>query len=422
MSDSLRAALDWLSQPTLAAQLTGFVLLALAAYLSYLVAKRILLTTVGRIVRRTSFQWDDTLQEFAVFERLANLAPAVAVYYGVALIPSWPDAAQTIVVRVAGATIVLLAILAVGALLSAVNAIYGRSPIGQDRPIKGYIQVTKIFLYLVGAVVIVSTLVDRSPLIFLSGIGAMTAVLLFIFRDTILAFVASLQIASYDLVRVGDWIEAPRFGADGDVIDIALHTIKVQNWDKTVTTIPTHRLIEASFKNWRGMSESGGRRIKRSLSIDMNTIRFLSDEDLDRFEQFSLLHDYVRRKREELRDDAARHAGEPPLIVNARRLTNLGTFRFYLVEYLRRHPKIHRGMTQMVRQRDPTADGLPLEIYAFTNVTAWSEYEDIQADIFDHVLAVAPEFGLRVFQHPAGRDFEAAIGRPGVVSAPAAAD
>ena len=414
MTESIRSAWEWLSQPTFAAQLTGFLLLALAAYLAYVVAKRILLTTIGRIVRRTSFQWDDTLQEFQVFERIANLAPAVAVYYGVALIPSWPEAAQIVIARVAGATIVLLAVLAVGALLSAVNAIYSATPVGENRPIKGYIQVAKILLYVVGVVVIVSALIDRSPLLFLSGIGAMTAVLLFIFRDTILAFVASLQIASYDLVRVGDWIEAPRFGADGDVIDIALHTIKVQNWDKTVTTIPTHLLVDGSFKNWRGMSESGGRRIKRSIHVDMNTIRFLSEDDLSRFEQFSLLHDYVGHKREELQQDATRHAGEPQLIVNARRLTNVGTFRFYLVEYLRRHPKIHRGMTQMVRQLSPTPDGLPLEIYAFTNVTAWGEYEDIQADIFDHVLAIAPEFGLRVFQHPAGRDFEAALGRQSV--------
>ncbi len=393
------------------AQITGFLLLVLAAYVAYRITKQVLLTTVGRIVRRTSFEWDDTLQEFKVFDRLADVAPAVAVYYGVALIPSWPQAAQLVIGRVAGATIILVALLSAGALLSAVNAIYSATPTGRDRPIKGYVQIVKILLYVVGGVVIVSTLIDRSPLIFLSGIGAMTAVLLFIFRDTILSFVASLQIASYDLVRVGDWIEAPQYGADGDVIDIALHTIKVQNWDKTVTTIPTHRLIDGSFKNWRGMSESGGRRIKRSIYVDMNTIRFLSEADLDHFERFALLQGYVQGKREELAGDAAEPTGDPELIVNSRRLTNIGTFRVYLTAYLRRHSQIHSGMTQMVRQLDPTPDGLPLEIYAFTNTTDWLEYEGIQADIFDHLLAIAPAFGLRAFQHPAGRDIETALSR-----------
>jgi miniconductance mechanosensitive channel len=273
------------------------------------------------------------------------------------------------------------------------------------------VQIAKLVLYIVGGIVVVATLIDRSPLIFLSGIGAMTAVLLLIFRDTILSFVASLQLASYDLVRVGDWIEVPQFGADGDVIDIALHTIKVQNWDKTITTIPTHKLIEGSFKNWRGMSESGGRRIKRAMHVDMATIHFLDDDEMERFGRFDLLRDYIAAKRTEL--EASRSDAGSEMPANTRRLTNIGTFRAYAANYLRHHPKIHRGMTLMVRQLPPTPDGLPLEVYAFSSDTNWTRYEGIQADIFDHLLAIAPEFGLRVFQHPSGRDFSAAFASSG---------
>jgi miniconductance mechanosensitive channel len=304
---------------------------------------------------------------------------------------------------------VLIGLLAAGAFLSAVNDIYQMRPASRDRPIKGYVQVVKIVLYVVGGVVILATLMGRSPLLYVSGIGALTAVLLLIFRDTILSFVASIQLGSYDLVRVGDWIEVPQYGADGDVVDIALHTVKVQNWDKTITTIPTHRLIDGSFKNWRSMPESGGRRIKRAVHIDMNTVRFLDEGDVARFERFALLTDYIRDKRKALAADAAARPAAEDLVVNARRLTNLGTFRAYVVQYLKQHPKVHKGLTLMVRQRDPTPDGLPLEVYAFSSDTDWVAYEGIQSDIFDHILAVAPEFGLRVFQHPTGRDFEAAL-------------
>jgi miniconductance mechanosensitive channel len=240
----------------------------------------------------------------------------------------------------------------------------------------------------------------------LSGLGAMTAVLLLVFKDTILSLVASVQLTSLDMVRVGDWIEMPQCNADGDVIDVSLHTVKIQNWDKTFTTIPTHRLIVDSFKNWRGMDESGGRRIKRELRIDINSVRFLTVEEVERFKGFALLKDYIDRKLEDL---AAYNAavGEETENVNLRRLTNLGTFRAYILSYLKHHPKIHREMTLMVRQLQPGPTGLPLEIYAFTNITAWSTYEDIQADIFDHLLAIAGEFGLSMYQEPAGRDLSA---------------
>jgi miniconductance mechanosensitive channel len=300
---------------------------------------------------------------------------------------------------------ILAVVLSVGSVLTAANAIYSTRPEHKERPIKGYLQVVKILLYVAACVVIVATLMDRSPWLFLSGIGAMTAVLLLIFKDTILSLVASIQLTSNEMVRVGDWIEMPQLGADGDVIDVALHTVKVQNWDKTITTIPTHKLISESFKNWRGMSDSGGRRIKRSLFLDLNTIRFLEAEEIERFGRFALLKDYIGEKREELAEFNQQPGRDLSLRADTRQLTNVGTLRAYIVNYLRAHPSIRQDMTLIVRQRDPGPNGLPLEIYTFTNDTRWAAYEDIQSDIFDHILAIVPEFGLRVFQTPSGHDF-----------------
>jgi miniconductance mechanosensitive channel len=394
---------QWLTGPSPWAVATGLAVVAVAAVLADVVAKQLILTTIGRVVRRTAFAWDDVLQEHHVFSRLAHLAPAATVYYGVALLPNLPESIAAVITRGASAAVVLVLLLVIGAFLSAAGAIVQSLPRMEHRPVKGYVQIVKLILYIMGGIVIVATVIDQSPLIFLSGIGAMTAVLLLIFRDTILSFVASLQLASYDLVRVGDWIEVPQFGADGDVIDIALHTIQVQNWDKTITTIPTHKLIDGSFKNWRGMSESGGRRIKRAIYIDMNSIRFLDEADIERFTSFDLLRDYITDKRAQLGASRGKERQDVP--ANTRRLTNIGTFRVYAENYLRHHPKVHRGMTLMVRQLPPTPDGLPLEVYAFSNDTNWTRYEGIQADIFDHLLAIAPEFGVRVFQHPSGLDF-----------------
>jgi len=243
----------------------------------------------------------------------------------------------------------------------------------------------------------------------LSGFGAMTAVLLLIFKDTLLSLVASVQLTAQDMVRVGDWIEVPQFGADGDVVGVELHTVKVQNWDKTITTIPTHRLISDSFKNWRGMSASGGRRIKRALYLDASSIHFMSPEEVNGCKRFLLLEEYIGDKEGELaqynQELAGLSAEERDVAVNMRRLTNIGTFRAYIWRYLRQHPQIHQDMTLLVRQLPPGPQGIPIELYCFTNTTAWNDYEDIQADIFDHLLAIVPEFGLRLFQQPAGTEF-----------------
>ena len=407
---SFSSAFQWIAESQLVTQIAGLLVVGLVAYLADKITKRILLATVARIVRRTTFTWDDVLQKNKVFGRIAHIAPALAIYYGIQMVPDIGGAFSTLIRQAALATMVLVAIISVGAFLNAVHEIYATSRLAGGRPIKGYVQVAKILVYVLGAIITIATLTGQSPLLFLSGIGAMTAVLLLVFRDTILSFVASLQIASNDMVRVGDWIEMPKFGADGDVVDIALHTVKVQNWDKTITTIPTHRLISDSFKNWRAMGEAGGRRIKRALNLDMNSIRFLDDADIERFEKFVLLKDYIADKRQEL--EAYNNQvmeGDDSLVANARKLTNIGTFRMYVVQYLRSNPKIHDKMTFLIRQLSPSGDGLPLEIYVFSNDVDWIAYEGIQSDIFDHLLAIVPEFGLRVFQQPTGRDFQTAF-------------
>lgn len=290
------------------------------------------------------------------------------------------------------------------ALLAGVNTIYGRYALAASRPIKGYIQIAQIVVYAFGAVLGVAVLMEQSPWYILSGMGAMTAILLLVFRDTLLSLVAGIQLTSNDLIRLGDWVEMPQFDADGDVVEIALNNVRVQNWDRTYTVIPTHKFLEHSFRNWRGMTESGGRRIKRAISIDMSTVRFLDNADIERFAEIGLLRDYVSAKREELAKYNEDRGIREEAGLNCRRLTNLGMFRIYIVEYLRAHPGINPRMIRLVRQLDPTPEGLPIELYVFTNETAWGAYESIQADVFDHLLAAVPEFGLRVYQKPSGAD------------------
>ncbi|UCG85458.1 MAG: mechanosensitive ion channel [Gemmatimonadota bacterium] len=405
----MSSAISWLGEHQLISQGLAIVLVALLAYVTNLITKRFLLATVGRVVKRTTFKWDDVLQRFKVFERLAHFAPALAVYFGIQLVPGLADEFIALIQRAALATMVLIGTLAASQLLSAANEIYSSSNLAEGRTIKGYVQIIKIALFIVGGIVALAALTDRSPLVMLGGLGAMTAVLLIVFRDTILSFVASLQISNYDMMRVGDWIEMPQYGADGDVVDIGLHTIKVQNWDKTITAIPTHKFLSDSFKNWRSMPQSGGRRIKRSIYVDMNSIRFLEQEDIERFERFVLLRDYIRQKKQEIDEYNAEHLPNQAFTANARRLTNIGTFRHYIVRYLRQHPQINQQMTLMVRQLNPTPQGLPLEVYVFSSDIAWVSYEGIQSDIFDHIMAIVPEFGLRLYQQPSGSDVEAGL-------------
>ena len=383
--------------------LVALGLLVAAAAIGYWITREVLLKALRRGLVIASF---DTEREalLRVVRRLSNLVPAIIVQAGIGAVPHLPPVLAMLTRNVTTGFMILTVALAISATLDWVNRLYARRPDAGSRPIKGYVQVAKIVVFSAAAILIIAVLIDRSPLLLLSGLGAMAAVLMLVFKDTILSLVASVQLTSNDMLRVGDWIEMPSLNADGDVIDIALHTIKVQNWDKTITTIPTHRLISESFKNWRGMSESGGRRIKRSLFIDQNGIRFLTPDEKQALRRFQLLDDYLGHKQAELGEwnAAAERAGRDP--VNIRRVTNIGTLRAYIVEYLRANSHIAKDMTLIVRQLDPTPQGLPVEIYCFTNTTAWSAYEDIQSDIFDHLLAILPEFGLRPFQEPSGLD------------------
>lgn len=414
MPEQYREALQWLERHPQLHTLISLGLLVLAAWIANWLVKRILLRTLYRGLRAT--QLDRSIADSPVISRLANIVPALILSLGIAFVPNLPGEMTQIVGNVCSAFIVLTLALAISEVLSLINTLYQRRPDAHLRPIKGYLQVLKIAVFAIATILMVATLIDRSPLILLSGLGAMAAVLLLIFQDTLLSLVASVQISSGDIIRVGDWVEMPQLNADGDVIDIALHTVKVQNWDKTITTIPTKRFISDPFKNWRGMQESGGRRIKRALYLDQTSVHFLSDEEIAHLRRFMLLDEYLERKDQELREwnlKLAEHGKEP---VNTRRITNIGSFRAYVEHYLRHNPSIHQNMTLLVRQLNPTADGLPLEVYCFTNTTAWNAYEGIQSDIFDHLLAILPEFGLRVFQHPSGADMrELGAGLPAAV-------
>ena len=382
----------------------GLLTLLVAALIVDIVAKRVLLASVRAFVARTPVTWDDELVDHKVFERLAHVTPALVIFIGVAFVSGLPENAIQLARNVAMGYMVLMLTMALSALLGAANEIYAATPMARERPLKGFVQLLQIAVWILGGVLIVAAVLERSPLLLLSGFGAMTAILLLVFKDTILALVASVQLTAQDMVRVGDWIEMPQFGADGDVIDVQLHTVKVQNWDKTITTIPTHRLITDSFKNWRGMSQTGARRIKRAIYIDVSSIRFHTDYEIAHFVRFALLRNYIGDKKRELADYNAALELEVDDAVNRRRLTNIGTFRAYALNYLKNHPRIHKGMTLLVRQLAPGPQGLPLEIYCFTSTTAWADYEDIQSDVFDHLLAIVPEFGLRLFQQPAGSD------------------
>jgi len=400
-----RLGLAPLLENPIAVQAASLAALIIASWIALHIARRILVAGIRTVAAKSSAQWDDRLVDAKLFVRLTHLAPALIIYYGVDWIPDLSETISILIRRLAACAIALVIALSISSILQAVDEIYSGLSAYRSRPIKGYLQLVKLVVGIVTAVVIIATLFDQSPLIFLSGLGAMTAVLLLVFKDTILSLVASVQLTGNDMIRVGDWIEMPQYHADGDVIDIALHTVKVQNWDKTITTIPTHKLIEDSFKNWRGMALAGGRRIKRSIFIDVNTIDFLEPNEIETFEKYALLQDYIDQKRRELETHNA-SGRDRTINANIRRLTNLGTFRAYIYSYLKNHPQIHRNMTLLVRQLDPTPQGLPIEIYCFTTTTDWNAYEDIQSDIIDHLFAVAPDFGLRAFQNPSGQDLQ----------------
>ncbi|NKB71129.1 MAG: mechanosensitive ion channel [Candidatus Latescibacteria bacterium] len=387
------------------------ILVVLLAFIADLVARKPLLAFVRSFAARTGSNWDDILLEHQVFHQLSHLAPALIIYFlGPLALEGHPNliAAVKLVVWI---YLILIGTRVIDLFLNGVGDIWSQTEGARNISLKGFIQFFKIILYLTALVLIVSSLVGRSPLYLLSGLTALTAVLLFIFKDPILGLLAGIQLSANRMVAQGDWIEMPKYGADGDVLEVALTTVKVQNWDKTVTTIPTYALISESFKNWRGMQESGGRRIKRSIFVDMNSITHCDEEMLERFARIQYISAYIDEKKRELESYNQTHAVDPVNLVNGRRMTNVGTFRAYIAAYLRNHLKINQEMTFLVRQLDPTPNGLPLQIYVFCNDVVWANYEAIQADIFDHLLAIMGEFDLRVFQEPAGGDVRALGGR-----------
>ena len=386
------------------AALTVVLAAVIADWFTQVVLKRL----VHQLVKITPTKIDDALLGPGVISRIAHVVPALVIYFGIEAIPQLTSGFLLFVEKLTLAYIAFTVAHSLSAFLSALNDLYEARQDAKRRPIKGYIQLGKMIAYLVAIILIIAIVIDRSPLILLSGLGALGAILLLVFKDTILSLVASIQIASNDLLRVGDWIEMPSAGVDGDVVDIALHTVRVQNFDKTISMVPTYKLISEPYKNWRGMSESGGRRIKRALLIDQNSVRFLNADDRQRLSRMELLIGHFERKEIEIAQwhDMMGIAADDPL--NQRRLTNLGCLRAYLEAYLRKHPRISNEMSLMVRQLAPGPTGMPIELYGFTSTTVWAEYESIQADIFDHLLAILPVFDLRVFQQPGGADLQKA--------------
>jgi miniconductance mechanosensitive channel len=382
------------------------IFIALLSIFANFLTKKVVLRVLSRLINNNKFKWNTVMLERKVFHRLFQIVPAIIIY---SFASAFPEQMTIIIQRFSSAYIVLVGISVVDGLLNSVDDIYKNYELSRNKPIKVYLQVTKIFVYIIGGIVIIATIIGQSPLFLLSGIGALTAVILLVFKDSLLGLVAGIQLSSNDMIRLGDWIEMPKYGANGDVIDISLNTVKVENSDKTITTIPTYALVSDSFKNWRGMTESGGRRITRSVYIDITSIAFCTDEMLEEFEKIDCLTDYIRNKRHEIIHYNLENNIDTSYSVNSRRLTNIGIFRIYIQSYLKNHPKIHKDLVQVVRQLPLGEYGLPLNIYAFTNDTEWTNHENIQSNIFDHLLAVVPQFGLRVFQKPTGYDIRLSV-------------
>ena len=351
-------------------------------------------------LEKTETYWDDIFYKSDFFIRLGNIPPVILLFFSATLIPEFTDWIQ----RIALALIAFLSTWSLDAALTAINDIYDDYAIAKSKPIKGYIQVGKIILWLFGLILIISALLRSSPILLLGGLGAFSAVLLLVFRDTLLGLFASVQFVTNDMIRIGDWIEMPEYNADGEVFDISVHTVKVSNWDKTISTIPTYALMANSFKNWRGMEMSGGRRIKRALFIDLNSIRFCDQSLLSHLSKIKYIQDYITEKQHEIIQENLSHHADPSDIFAGHNITNLGAFRAYIFGYLKNHPKINNNMEILVRHMAPTDRGLPLEIYAFSRDKQWEVFEDNQAEIFDHLLAILPEFDLAAYQNTSGMD------------------
>ncbi|MCL1067718.1 mechanosensitive ion channel family protein [Shewanella olleyana] len=421
MDNELRANISqWLldvgvnSQPSdgVATSILLFASLVIAT-IAYYITKKVFVKAVNAVIRKSTVTWDDIFMRYGVLEKLALLVPAIIVDLLVPIVLTHQEFLGVVLDRGLSVMVVLFVIRACYAGLDAANEIADVQLISRRLPVKSFVQLFKLFLFFIGAIISVSVLADQSPIYFLSGLGVATGLVMLVFRDTILGFVAGIQLAANRMVSKGDWIQMDKYGADGAVDEVSLNTVKVRNWDNTITMIPAYALVSDAFKNWRGMSEKGGRRIKRSINIDVNSIHFLSDEEVTRLSKVNYLKDYFPKIISEI-THSNEQVSDFDMPVNGRRMTNIGTFRAYLDAYLKNNNKLHTDMTLMVRQLAPTTQGLPIELYVFTNDTRWAFYEGIQADIFDHVFAILPEFGLKAFQNPTGNDIRSIKSEPEV--------
>lgn len=387
-------------------QFIAFLGVLLVAYLADSICRKVLLKVVSRLVKQTKATWDDIVFDRKVMVHLSRMVAPILIYI---LLPlAFSDAGSAtlaLIMRFCLIFIIIMFLSFISALLTAVYTVYSEKEQFRDRPLKGLLQTVQVILYFVGGIIVVSILIDRSPGVLLTGLGASAAVLMLVFKDSIMGFVSGVQLSANNMLKVGDWITMPKYGADGDVIEVSLNTVKVRNFDKTITTIPPYLLVSDSFQNWRGMQESGGRRIKRSINIDMNSVRFCTPEMLAKYKKIQLLTDYVEQTEQVVKEYNKEHHIDNSILVNGRRQTNLGVFRAYLTNYLKSLPDVNKNLTCMVRYLQPTEQGIPVELYFFSAVKEWVPYEGIQADVFDHLLAIVPEFGLRVFQNPTGEDF-----------------
>ncbi len=393
-------------KPYIANEGTKLLLILIIALLSYKIAKHILVKVSKKLAAKTKTKLDDLFLEYKFIHTLSLYIPVIILKLSSKFLPK----TGFLMEKLSYILLSLAIAITIDKLISIGLFLYEEKPISKRWPLRGYAQIVKLFVYISSLIVILCIILEKSPWGILSGLGAISAILMFVFRHLILSFVASFQVITQDLIRIGDWIEMPNYNADGTVVEITLTNLIVRNWDNTLVVIPTYKLIEDSYKNWRGMEEAGARRIKRAIYIDQHSIKICDEKLIEKLKKIHLIKDYIESKLKEIEEyNISKNIDTEASILNGRRLTNLGTFRIYIEEYLKQHPKIRKDLTLMVRHLQPTPQGLPLEIYAFVADTRWVIYEKIQADIFDHILAAVPEFELRVFQFPSGVDLRKAI-------------
>lgn len=381
----------------------GSFILLVVCLLSNFVTKKFIIRGIQKFIKKSKNNWDDILLENEVFNSLSTLVPLIFIHYlSVPILSDFPSMVPFVHITVKVLLVLVIASFLVKA-LKALEEVSTRIPSFKDKPIMSYVQIANMMIYVVAAILVFATILDKDPLALLGALGALTAVLMLIFKDTILGLVASIQISSHDMVRVGDWVSMPQYGTDGDVLEITLNTVKIQNWDKTISTIPTYAFISGSFKNWRGMTDSRGRRIKRSLNIDMTSIKFCTDEEISDYKKIEMLKDYIDSIQSEISTHNETNSHDKSSLLNGRNLTNIGLFREYAHQYLMSNENLRSDLTLMVRQLEPTENGLPIEVYCFSSNINWVDYENIQADIFDHLLSSVSNFGLEIFQNPTGK-------------------